>query len=98
VMWVDAKQRFIRAEGVEFVLGQVAGHVERRIESKGGMAFGHDEAVTVWIVRLPPENSPIQGGQYVSHRERRPDVADVRPLRLVKDVAPKTLPGDRRRH
>src|SRR5713101_3563676 len=97
-MWVDAKQGFIPAEGVEYVLRQVAGHVERRIESEGGVAFGHDEAVAVGIVRLSPENSPVQGGQYVSHRERRPDVADVRPLRLVKDVAPKALAGDRHRH
>jgi len=70
---------------------QVKGHVE----SERSMALRHHKTIALRIVRTAPKHSPIKGCEDVGNRQGGPDMSNIGPLRLLEDVPPNGLAGDR---
>ena len=93
---VDAEQRFVGAVGVELLLGQPAPQEQRRVDREDRVAFADDETVAVRIIGVQPRKDPsVERRNDVGDRQRRADVPDVRPLRLLEDDAPDAGGRDR---
>ena len=78
---LDARQQVCRrmfgeppailAKGVELFEREVAFHGERRVQRRGGVALGQDEAVAqriLWIFRIDVEHVPVGRRQHVRTR------------------------------
>ena len=93
---MDAEQRLVGAEGVELLLGQPAPQVQGGVHGQDRVALADDEAVAVRIIGVQRRKHPaIERRDDVGNRQRRADMPDVRPLRLLEDDAPDAGGRDR---
>src|SRR5689334_9197422 len=82
-------ERGVAAVRVELLLTHPAAEMERRVEGERRVSLREHEAVAVRSCGIGDrECLPVEPGQDVRNRERRADVPDLRPIRLLDDDAP----------